>query len=65
MSNMIVLKSSIAKILIIVLFLKIMLIMELEESFIPKLFLTFQPSPDSCGTPANPLHHTSVRQHTG
>jgi hypothetical protein len=41
-----VFKSSIAKILITVLFLKIMLIMDFDDFFIPQFFLaSFSPSP--------------------
>jgi hypothetical protein len=49
-----VFKSSVAKILIVVLFLKIMLIMDFDNFFIPQfLSLLFDLPPNSCSTPVD------------
>jgi hypothetical protein len=56
MSNNIVLKSSIAKIIIIVLFLKIMLIMDFDNFLVPQFFLaSFLPSPKLPGHICRPF----------
>lgn len=62
-SSKIVFQSSVAKILIIAVLLKIMLIMDFDD-FLLNFFHSFRPSPKLCNTPADPLYYTSVLQHT-
>jgi hypothetical protein len=61
-----VFKSSVAKIIIIVLFSKTMLIMDFDDYFIAHSFsLLFDLPPNSCGTSADLSCHTNVPRQTG
>jgi hypothetical protein len=65
-SNNIVFKSSIAKILTIVIFLKIIFIMDFDDFLFRSFFLLLFDFPrNSRGTPVDPSRNTSLPRHTG